>query len=166
MLRQGWGKHRLLTLSGSGLKAVYTTGIFDRCHGLQLSLGRIIFCKQPSIDMPCGNEWMDGSSRVFPNTWNRRGGLLTISVVKRSLAPTGATWSTSGTTATRSRTRRRWTSRPSWSQCSSSCAAPCCCCSTTSTTTWVRTHRMLHPCCNFTVFQLGFTKQRASCVGC
>lgn len=49
-----------------------------------------------------------------------------------------ATWSTSGTTAQRSRTRRRWTSRPSWFACSWSCAAACWCSSTSSMTSWVQ----------------------------
>lgn len=49
-----------------------------------------------------------------------------------------ATWSTSGTTAPRSRTRRRWTSPPSWSASLWSCAAACWCSSTSSMTTWVR----------------------------
>lgn len=52
--------------------------------------------------------------------------------------PADATWSTSGMTVQRSRTRRRWTSPLSWSACSWSCAAACWCSSTFSMTTWVR----------------------------
>lgn len=52
--------------------------------------------------------------------------------------PADATWSTSGMTVQRSRTRRQWTSPPSWSACLWSCAAACSYSSTFSMTAWVR----------------------------